>query len=105
MKMKYCVLLSMAAVLCSLLNSCTMQGIAPEGVSPRQQDAITQTTIQPLALPAAGQNKVAYYAFDVTPTGQGILPLTTFTNNANIVVVFEGTLWELADTVHYNSGW
>ncbi len=57
------------------------------------------------ALPAAGQNKVAYYVFDVTPAGQGILPLTTFTNNANIVVVFEGTLWELADTVHYNSGW
>ncbi len=53
----------------------------------------------------AGQNKVAYYAFDVTPAGQGILPLTTFTDNANIVVVFEGTLWELADTVHYNSGW
>jgi hypothetical protein len=57
------------------------------------------------ALPPVGYNKVAYYAFDATPVDQGILPLTTFTDNANIVVVFEGTLWELADTVHYNSGW
>ncbi|TWR27185.1 hypothetical protein FPZ42_09155 [Mucilaginibacter achroorhodeus] len=57
------------------------------------------------ALPAAGQNKVAYYAFDVTPAKQGVLPLTTFTDKANVVVIFEGTLWELADTVHYNSGW
>lgn len=56
------------------------------------------------ALPASGQNKVAYYVFDVTPANQGILPLTTFTDKANIVVIFEGTLWELADTVHYNSG-
>ena len=56
------------------------------------------------ALPAAGQNKVAYYVFDVTPANQGILPMTTFTDKANVVVVFEGTLWELADTVHYNTG-
>lgn len=105
MQKKYCVLSGMAAVLCGLLSSCTMQGIAPESVSPVSQDVLPQASVQLLALPAAGQNKVAYYAFDVTPTGQGILPLTTFTNNANIVVVFEGTLWELADTVHYNSGW
>lgn len=57
------------------------------------------------SLPDVGDNKVAYYTFDATPVGQGILPLTTFTDNANIVVVFEGTLWELADTIHYNSGW
>ncbi len=56
-------------------------------------------------LPAPGNNKVAYYAFDATPVGQGIYPLTTFTDKANIVVVFEGTLWELADSVHYYSGW
>lgn len=104
--MKYCALFVMAAALCCLMNSCTMQGLAPEGISPARQDGFEQqATIQPLALPAAGQNKVAYYVFDVTPAGQGILPMTTFTNNANIVVVFEGTLWELADTVHYNSGW
>jgi hypothetical protein len=105
MKRKYDVLLVMAAALCSLMYSCTMQGLGPENISPRQRDVLPQASIQPLALPAAGQNKVAYYVFDVTPAGQGILPLTTFTNNANIVVVFEGTLWELADTVHYNSGW
>ncbi len=56
-------------------------------------------------LPAPGNNRVAYYAFDATPVGQGIYPLTTFTDKANIVVVFEGTLWELADSVHYSSGW
>jgi hypothetical protein len=57
------------------------------------------------ALPAAGENKVAYYAFDATTVGQTMPSLTNFTNYANIVVVFEGTLWELADTAHYNTGW
>ena len=75
----------------------------PESVS--SLDAGAAGRLEAAALPAVGQNKVAYYAFDVTPAGQGVLPLTTFTDNANIVVVFEGTLWELADTVHYNSGW
>jgi len=56
-------------------------------------------------LPAPGRNKVAYYAFDATPKNQGVYPLTTFTDKANIVVVFEGTLWELADSAHYNTGW
>jgi hypothetical protein len=55
-------------------------------------------------LPEVGKSKVAYYAFDATPVGQGVLSLTSFTDNANIVVVFEGTLWELADTVHYSTG-
>ncbi|MBT1711787.1 hypothetical protein KK062_26335 [Fulvivirgaceae bacterium PWU5] len=104
MKQKY-YLLSVAAALCSLVNSCTMQGLDPGDVSPQLRDVAPPATVQPLALPAAGQNKVAYYVFDVTPAGQGILPMTTFTDNANVVVVFEGTLWELADTVHYNSGW
>lgn len=104
MKQKYS-LLSLAAVLCCLVNSCTLQGVEPEDVSPSLRDAAPPASVQPLALPTAGQNKVAYYVFDVTPAGQGILPMTTFTDNANIVVVFEGTLWELADTVHYNSGW
>jgi hypothetical protein len=53
-------------------------------------------------LPKVGNNKVAYYAFDATPVDQGVLSLTNFTDNANIIIVFEGTLWELADTAHYN---
>jgi hypothetical protein len=57
------------------------------------------------ALPPAGANKVAYYVFDATTVGQPMPSLTTFTAYANIVVIFEGTLWELADTVHYNTGW
>ncbi|MBT1686018.1 EndoS/ChiA family endoglycosidase [Dawidia soli] len=104
MKQKFS-LLSLAAAACCLVNSCTLQGLEPEDVSPSLRDTAPPAAVQPLALPAAGQNKVAYYVFDVTPAGQGILPMTTFTDNANIVVVFEGTLWELADTVHYNSGW
>lgn len=44
--------------------------------------------------------KVAYYAFDATPN---VLPLTNFANEANVVVLFEGTAWEMADSVHYGS--
>ena len=54
-------------------------------------------------LPAPGNNKVAYYVFD--SGGPDHFPLTSFTDLANIVVLFEGTLWELADSAHYNSGW
>jgi hypothetical protein len=93
------------AAIGSLLNACTLHSPDTEEVSPHLRDVATSATVQPLALPTAGQHKVAYYVFDVTPAGQGILPMTTFTDNANVVVVFEGTLWELADTVHYNSGW
>ncbi len=54
-------------------------------------------------LPAAGNNKVAYYVFD--SGGPDHYPLTSFTDSANIVVIFEGTLWELADSAHYSTGW
>ena len=54
-------------------------------------------------IPAAGNNKVAYYVFD--SHGPDHLPLTSFTDEANIVVIFEGTLWELADSLHYATGW
>jgi hypothetical protein len=54
-------------------------------------------------LPAAGNNKVAYYVFD--SGGPDHYPLTSFTDSANVVVIFEGTLWELADSVHYSTGW
>jgi len=70
---------------------------------PLRPVALTQDPA-PRTLPPAGYNKVAYYAFDATPVDQDILPLTSFTGNANIVIVFEGTLWELADTVHYSTG-
>ena len=54
-------------------------------------------------IPAPGKNKVAYYVFD--SGGPDHYPLPTFTDAANIVVLFEGTLWELADSAHYASGW
>jgi hypothetical protein len=54
-------------------------------------------------IPPKGNNKVAYYVFD--SHGPDHLPLTTFSDEANVVVVFEGTLWELTDSVHYSTGW
>jgi hypothetical protein len=57
----------------------------------------------PTGLPEPGNNKVAYYVFD--SGGPDHFPLTSFTDRANIVVVFEGTLWELADSVHYHTTW
>ncbi|MBV7533733.1 glycosyl hydrolase family 18 protein [Chitinophaga sp. sic0106] len=83
-----------------LLTSCTKKEVAPLA-EPNGPAVRTEL----VTLPAAGQNKVAYYAFDATPQGQGYMSLTNFTDKANIIVVFEGTLWELADTVNYNSGW
>lgn len=101
MKIQYYSLL-ISITLLGALNSCTKkeQQVVPPADKPAALRAATTE-----ALPPTGQNKVAYYAFDATPVDQGILPLTTFTDKANIVVVFEGTLWELADTVHYNTGW
>lgn len=55
------------------------------------------------ALPSSGDNKVAYYVFD--SGGPDHYPLTTFSDQANLVVIFEGTLWELADSTHYHTGW
>jgi hypothetical protein len=54
-------------------------------------------------IPAIGHNKVAYYVFD--SGGPDHFPMTSFSDHANIVVVFEGTLWELADSVHYHTTW
>lgn len=59
--------------------------------------------VSPSGLPAPGNNKVAYYVFD--SGGPDHFPLTTFTAAANIVVLFEGTLWELVDSAHYATGW
>lgn len=53
--------------------------------------------------PAPGYNKVAYYVFD--SGGPDHYPMTSFSDEANIVIVFEGTLWELADSAHYATGW
>ena len=54
-------------------------------------------------LPGPGNNKVAYYVFD--SGGPDHYPMPAFTEAANIVVVFEGTLWELADSAHYATSW
>jgi hypothetical protein len=46
---------------------------------------------------------VAYFVFD--SGGPDHYPLTSFTDEANIVIIFEGTLWELADSIHYSTPW
>lgn len=66
--------------------------------SPLLSASTTATTTAVAALPSPF--KVAYYAFDATPNN---LPLTNFANAANVVVLFEGTAWEMADSVHYGS--
>lgn len=55
------------------------------------------------SLPPPARNKVAYYVFD--SGGPDHYPLTSFTDSANIVVLFEGKLWELVDSAHYATGW
>lgn len=59
------------------------------------------TTSPRRSIPEAWNNRVAYYAFDATPVGQEKLSLTDFSDKANIIVVFEGNIFELADPEHY----
>ncbi|HVI47802.1 MAG TPA: glycosyl hydrolase family 18 protein [Chitinophaga sp.] len=95
---QFVVALSMVSLVA--LNACKKNESALAPVS-------SKATVEanPRALPAPGRNKVAYYTFDAAPVNQGYKSLVNFTDRANIVIVFEGTLWELADTVNYNSGW
>lgn len=59
------------------------------------------TTSPRRSIPEAWNNRVAYYAFDATPVGQEKLSLTDFSDKANIIVLFEGNIFELADPEHY----
>ncbi len=86
--------------------SCTKMGAKNNNASLQINTAsVFQGQLALAALPAAPNNKIAYYAFDATPTGSPVvnLPLTNFANAANEVVLFEGTAWEMADSVHYGS--
>ncbi len=85
-----------------ILTSCSKEDETV--VVQKNETEISQNNLSRLkSLPAYNDNRVAYYAFDATPVDQGKLRLTDFTDNANIIVVFEGTLWELADSAHYGS--
>lgn len=100
-------LLPCAAILlfsaCSKMNTTadTRPGTTSDALNP---NAITGSAAV-LAIPSNPNNKIAYYAFDATPTGNPVvnLPLTNFANSANEVVLFEGTAWEMADSTHYGS--
>ena len=87
--------------------SCNKTGITT--VDPGQRKSMNalqgQVVLAAAALPSNPNNKIAYYAFDATPTGSPVvnLPLTNFAAAANEVVLFEGTPWEMADSVHYGS--
>ena len=98
--MKKLAFMGMLILVMSLL-SCSKMGTKND---PSLQNSPTQARAV-AALPVAPNNKVAYYAFDATPTGTPVvnLPLTNFANAANVVVLFEGSAWEMADSVHYGS--
>lgn len=82
-------------IIAMLIISCKKETSHP--VTPLNINEVAATTAI-AALPA--HFKVAYYAFDATPN---LLPLTNFATEANVVVLFEGTGWEMADSVHYGS--
>lgn len=82
-------------------NFSNRPGTTTDAVSPNAVSGLAAS----LAIPSNPNNKIAYYAFDATPTGSPVvnLPLTNFANSANEVVLFEGTAWEMADSTHYGS--
>jgi len=88
---------------CSKTDNATGRepGTAGTAVNP---NALSESAVS-LAIPSNPNNKIAYYAFDATPTGNPVvnLPLTDFANSANEVVLFEGSAWEMADSTHYGS--
>jgi hypothetical protein len=103
--MKKQILAVMLLIVLSIV-SCSKMGVKNNDASLQKTTAsLLQGQLALAALPAAPNNKIAYYAFDATPTGSPVvnLPLTTFANAANEVVLFEGTAWEMADSVHYGS--
>src|SRR5581483_9511995 len=104
MKKTYTTLLAVAILAfasCSKMDNSANRPSGTEGTTVNP-DALTAAAT---AIPTNPNNKIAYYAFDATPTGSPVvnLPLTNFANNANEVVLFEGTAWEMADSVHYGS--
>jgi Glycosyl hydrolases family 18 len=104
MKKQYYVKTLSAICLTMALNSCTKKDNDLRQITSGRAAGLA-APVAAAGLPATGKNKVAYYTFDASPVNQGVMTLTNFTDKANIVVVFEGTLWELADTVHYNTNW
>lgn len=85
--------------------SCSKPGLKNDPASSSGNVPIVNTELVAAAIPSPPNHKIAYYAFDATPTGSPAvkLPLTNFANAANEVVLFEGTPWEMADSVHYGS--
>ncbi|GGB03574.1 EndoS/ChiA family endoglycosidase [Puia dinghuensis] len=109
MKRQHCVLLLVAIL--GITSCAKMSDFRPnptgDGTTAdaARSAALTRSAAALAALPTPPNFKVAYYAFDATPTGSPVvnLPLTNFANNANVVVLFEGSAYELADSVHYGS--
>jgi hypothetical protein len=104
MKKRFLALAAITILLASV--SCNKMTQFRDGSSAPLSGGIAPTSVStPLAIPANPNNKIAYYAFDATPTGTPAvkLPLTNFANAANEVVLFEGTPWEMGDSVHYGS--
>ena len=87
----------LVVITCVIISSCTTDESLLVSKSPSSPGSLS-------SIPASTNNLIAYYAFDATPTGgQAKLPITSFTDKANEIVMFEGTPWEVADSTHYGS--
>jgi hypothetical protein len=96
MKQQYFMLIFAIAVSMIIISCSKKEEMVPAEVG-------KNTTNLKASLPVNPNNLIAYYAFDATPSGQGKLPASTFTDKANEVVMFEGTPWEVSDSTHYGS--
>ena len=95
----FLLIFALAFASCSKENMTPAPAALPGNLNIGSSFATTAST----PIPSATNNKVAYFAFDATPTGSPAvkLSLLNFAKEANIVVIFEGSAWELSDTVHY----
>lgn len=97
MKKQQFLIVIFVALISMIIISCSKK----EEMMPAEAGKVT--TVLKAGLPVNPNNLIAYYAFDATPSGQGKLPVTTFSDKANEVVMFEGTPWEVSDSTHYGS--
>jgi hypothetical protein len=95
MKKHFYILLMMVAIIVTVISCSKTEIPTPTGIN--------QGVNALKSIPANPNNKIAYYAFDATPVGQSKLRINNFTANANEVVMFEGTPWEVSDSTHYGS--
>ena len=99
MKKQYYISIILCAILCIIIMSFTnVKRTFTKNVEANSNNAGSTS------LPIPPNFKVAYYAFDASNAAKVPSPFTlvNFANGANVVVLFEGTAWEMADSLHYS---